>query len=273
MNRPPEGAYIGKALRPAVSIATEYSAAVVRELKLFAAEIREAMAALFEQHDMAMDAKPGTDAKTAIETLLDRWQPRFNALAQRTTKRMMTRTERNANVTLGMSLKEVSEIFAIDLTASNARLQDVIQASTMEAAQLIKRIPAEYLSEVQGAVMRSITTGAGMKDLVPFLTKKYDGNVRWARHVAMDQTRKAYSAITRTKLQRAGVESYIWIHTGGSAHPRKEHIALSGQEFRYDDPPVIDKKTGQRGNTGDLYFCRCVSKPVFRIKQDEQDAA
>ena len=40
-----------------------------------------------------------------------------------------------------------------------------------ENVGLIKSIPAQYLNGVQGAVMRSITTGNGMQDLVPYLQK------------------------------------------------------------------------------------------------------
>ena len=105
--------------------------------------------------------------------------------------------------------------FQIDTSFSDARLEEVIKASTQEAANLIKSIPVNYINEVQGQVMRSITTGQGLKDLVPYLTKKYHGNVRKAKNVALDQTRKAYQSINTSRLKSLGVKKFIWVHSGG----------------------------------------------------------
>lgn len=259
--------WTGAALRPAVSIYTDLGDAVVREIAAMYRDVRRELEQAFAAGDTesAMDASVTSQSRMRINEMRRKWYGRFRELAKREVKRMLQRVTKNSQVTLGQSLREVSETLKIDTSISDARLQEVIKASTQEAAELIKRIPEQFLGDVQGQVMRSITTGRGMQDLVPYLTKKYEGDKRWARHVAMDQTRKSYANINAARLQKLGSESYIWIHSGGSAHPRQEHIELSGKEFRFDDPPVIDKRTGQRGKPGDAIFCRCVMKPVFRF--------
>jgi len=259
----------GGALRPAVNIADDMAAAIIEEIGLMARQTkREMLAALAAGgFDHAMDDSPVSRARIGINSLREKWINRFARLSKTVTRRMIDRTVRNSTVTLGMSLKEVSEGFKIDMTLSNERLQTVISASTQESAQLIKRIPEKYLSDVQGEVMRSITTGRGPADLVPYLTKRYEGDVRWARHVSMDQQRKAYANINQARLQAMGVESYVWVHTGGGRYPRKDHVAMSGKEYRFDDPPVIDEHSGQRGKPGDAIFCRCISKPIFRFNE------
>jgi SPP1 gp7 family putative phage head morphogenesis protein len=263
---------VGKAIRPAVSIGTDYAAVIAAEIRAMALEIKQELAAFFDKPSVesGMDSTPADQAKSLISTILDRWRTRFEVLAVNSTHHMMSRTLRNATAGVNMSLKEIGEFFKIDTSYSDERLKNVIQASTFEASQLIKRIPEQYLSDVQGAVMRSITTGNGMRDLVPFLTEKYQGNVRHARNVALDQTRKAHAAISATQLQKVGVESYIWVHSGGSRHPRQEHIELAGNEFRYDDPPIIDKRTGFRGKPGDAIFCRCIAKPILKFNKVSQ---
>ena len=57
-------------------------------------------------------------------------------------------------------------------------------------------------------------------------------------------------------MEKIGVREYRWLHTSGSRHPRKLHIQMSGSIFRYDDPPVIDERTGLRRNswTGNQLF-------------------
>lgn len=269
MATPKKNELIGGALRPAVSIWQDFGDAITKEIELFARDIAREMKAAFEgSPGMAMDASVTTAAKTRINALREKWYKRFNRLSRKAVDRMMDRTLKNSTVTLNMSLRQAAENLSIDTSFSDQRLQDVISASTQQAAQLIKLIPGKYLDEVQGAVMRSITSGNGMKDLVPFLAEKYKGNVKWARHVAMDQTRKAYASVNTARLQQMGVEEFVWIHTGGGRYPREEHIAMSGKTFRYDDPPVIDKRTGERGLPGSAVFCRCIQKPVIKFGKE-----
>ncbi len=259
---------VGGVLRPNASIAADFAKPVRLMLECMAKDIKRQLLAVFEETGIgqAMDAADGAvRSRTILNKLQEKWAPRFNDMAKDIVGRMIARTVKNSAVTLGMSLKEISKDFEVDTSFLDDRLKEVISASTQEAANLIKLIPQQYLADVQGEVMRSITSGRGQKDLVPFLNKHYEGRIKWARHVAMDQTRKTYSAVTATRLQKLGCESFIWIHTGGGAHPRKDHIAMSGKEFRYDDPPVIAVMGGVevRGLPGQAIFCRCVQKPVF----------
>lgn len=261
---------VGGALRPSLSIGQRLGDEMVDEIVLFWRDVRREMAKVFagDQPGMAMDASVTVSAKRRIQALRDKWGRRFGRLSKTSVNQMISKTLKHSTVTLNLSLREIADNLSIDTAFSDARLADVIAASTQQAAQLIKLIPGKYLDEVQGAVMRSITSGNGMKDLVPFLTEKYKGNVKWARHVAMDQARKSYASINKTRLQQMGIEEYVWIHTGGGRHPREEHIAMSGNTYRYDDPPVIDKRTGERGNPGDAVFCRCIAKPVLKFGKD-----
>ncbi len=258
---------VGAPLRPAVSIYVEMGDLIAREIARMAKSCEKDLREAFERsdHHSAMDDTITAQARIALNALRERWTIRFNRLAKRVTQRMIDRTLKNSAVTLGTSLREVSEGFKIDTSLSDARLQEVIKASTMEAAGLIKRIPEKFLGDVQSQVMRSITNGRGMQDLAPYLTKQYHGQSKWARHVAMDQTRKAYSNINQVRLQAVGCETYIWVHTGGGQHPRKDHIAMNGKEYRWDAPPIIDPKTSERGKPGDAIFCRCIARPVFKL--------
>jgi SPP1 gp7 family putative phage head morphogenesis protein len=113
--------------------------------------------------------------------------------------------------------------------------------------------------------MSAITTGSGLDKLVPYLTKKYEGDARHAKFVALDQIRKASENVNAARLQSLGVEEYVWMHTGGERYPRKLHMRYSGRTFRYDDPPIIDERTGERGKPGDAINCRCRARPVVNF--------
>ena len=264
---------VAGALRPNVGISTDYAKPIVNELELMFRDVqRELKKAFKENHyGQAMDASLASQSRILLNWLLRKWQPRFDEIAKSATNRMIERTLKNSAITLRNSLKQALPDLSIDTSFSNEQLQEVIKASTLEAANLIKIIPYKFLNEVQGQVMRSITTGKGMEDLVPFLTKKYKGNVRHARLVALDQTRKAYQSINTTRLKTLGVKKFIWIHSGGGKEPRELHIKMSGNEYSFDNPPFIGMMYGQdvHGLPGDLPNCRCICKPVINFDLEE----
>lgn len=271
------GGATGGELRPAVGIGADIYSELRAALETMAKEIkREMIAALtkagFVGPKYGQDAADGSyQARVRLNALAKKWEPVFGKLSTKLSDRMVRRTLKHSAVTLGMSLRQISKDFEINTRYIDARLKQVITASTEEAASLIRLIPQQYLGDVQGAVMRSITTGRGLRELVPTLNRLYDGRLKHARMVALDQTRKAYSNINAARLQKVGCKSFIWIHTGGGVHPRKDHIALSGKEFLFDDPPIIGAMYGQevRGLPAQMPNCRCVMKPVFNFGKND----
>jgi len=264
--------HLGKPLIPSAAIWEQWDKAVQPIMKKMYIETRRELTAVFKKTDFigAMDASPVSQSRIVLNSLMSKYQKIFNDLSKSIVDKMISSVMKNSTATLKISLKDYVNPLEIDRTATNARLKELIQASTEEAANLIKRIPEKYLGEVQGEVMRSITTGNGLKDLVPYLTKRYEGDAKWARHVAMDQTRKANAGVNKARMQQLGVEKFKWQHVM-SSHPRKDHIELSGKVFRFDDLPVIDKRTGQKGYVGELPFCRCISTPVFFDNSDNDE--
>lgn len=209
-----------------------------------------------------------------LARLMTRLEAKFSVLFERAasplTKKMVEATLDNSAATLGRSLKDVSADVTLKMTP---RLTEIVDASAAEASALIKRIPTDYLPKVQGDVMRSITTGNGLQDLIPAL-EKHDVQVRnWAANVARDQTRKVYSNINKVRAQEAGVNKFRWVHSGGGNKPREFHLAaapagLNGGIFSFDDPPIIDQRTGERGIPGQLPYCGCTWSPVIELDED-----
>lgn len=258
---------VGGALSPNAGISSDYAKPVVKAITAMYQDVRKELANLYKttNFETAMDASVSSQARILINALLKKWQKRFDEIAKTSTDRMVERTMKNSAVTLNMSLKDASKDFQIDTSFSNEQLSEVIKASTQEAANLIKVIPQNFLNDVQGQVMRSITTGKGMEDLVPFLKKHYSGDIKKARLVALDQTRKTYQSINTSRLKTLGVKKFIWIHSGGGKEPRPLHVKMSGNEYSFDDPPYIGDMYGSavHGLPGDLPYCRCIYKPVI----------
>lgn len=95
---------------------------------------------------------------------------------------------------------------------------------------------------------------------------------RHADLLARDQTLKLNAQITREQHSKAGIERYTW-DTSLDERVRERHRELHGQIFAYDDPPIIDPRTGERGHPGDDYQCRCVAIPIVPWLDDEPEEA
>jgi SPP1 gp7 family putative phage head morphogenesis protein len=281
--KPGPDAQRGSVLSPNAAIEQEYTAVILTLIRRMCDETKKALQAVFSGEarpelaaphalDEVDDLPASISAKSrvALNAIMDKYEPLFNRWAKKATKRMMDRTVKNSGVTLGMSLRQMSAAIQLDAAKMSPALLEIISASTTEAVSLIKLIPAQYLTKVQGAVSRSITTGNGLQDLVPFLEKQYQGNVRHARNVAIDQTRKAYNGVNAGRMSAIGVKTYEWIHTSGSREPRQVHIALNGKVCSLDDPPYIGEMYGEAvyGKPGDLPLCRCRMRPILDFSDD-----
>lgn len=264
----------GAALNLSVTIAREYEQPLLVIIRKMADEMKRELKRVFNEstHHGAMDDADGggnvaAQARITLNALLEKYEPIFARVGKKTTKRMMSRVAKNSAVTLGMSLRQAADGITLKTDLMPPSVLEIISACTTEATGLIRLIPQKYITEVQGQVMRSIVSGNGLQDLVPFLNDKYGQNIRHARNVAMDQTRKAYSGITAGRLQALGVKKYEWLHIGGSNHPRTDHVEMSGKIYELDNPPIIGTMYGKqvRGKPGDLPNCRCVMKPIIEF--------
>lgn len=228
---------------------------------------------LIEVMDARRDFNPVEIIAQKLGQMLDRWAAIFEEGAKVIASKMVASTIKRSDMELPKSLKTVS----LDLTLKPTPAFNVyMDAATQEAAALIKRVPGEFIPNVQQDVMRSITQGKGLQDLVRDLDKREVKVKNWSKNVARDQTRKAYATVNRVRLQEAGVRKFKWIHSGGSNEPRPHHIkrwpsGLNGGIFSFDDPPIIDPRTGERGLPGQLPFCGCTFAPHIDLEGEDDE--
>lgn len=257
-------------------------AAIADAVKRMSKDARKELAAIFEDAPAAQmgAAQDGVSDRSGfvIHLLKNRWARVFEDIARRSVSEMAASVLLASDSGIRRNIEQLTESLTIDTRFQNERLKEVLDASTQQAASLITRIPERFLEDVGEQTMRSITSGRGMQDLVPYLENRYEGDIKWARHVAMDQTRKTFASVNETQFRAMGVEEYEWVHTQGGRYPREWHKhELNGKIFRWDDPPWIDPpgtKNRQKGHPGTAIFCRCIAKPVFSfLKKKEQSHA
>jgi SPP1 gp7 family putative phage head morphogenesis protein len=215
------------------------------------------------------NANIGSQARILVRSLEKRFNALFAKRAPLIAEQMAAGAEAASKTALHGSLQKMTGGLSLKTSLMTPQLKAVYRAQVAQNVGLIKTIASEYLHKVEGSVMRSITTGRGLQDLVPAL-EQYEGYThRKAKNVALDQTRKTYNAINQGRMTAIGVKRFQWIHSGGGAEPRELHMAMDGQVFSFDNPPVIDEKTGERGIPGQAINCRCTMAPVFDFSDTE----
>jgi SPP1 gp7 family putative phage head morphogenesis protein len=252
-------------VRALSGITAQMTAQVTREIvKLFKSETGSEY--------FAQDATIASQSRILMSALGSKFNDLFAKKARPLAETMATQAERASSPALHASLQKLSGGMSLKTTGIPTGLGEIYKAAVAENVSLIKSISTQYLQQVEGAVMRSITSGAGLQDLVPAL-QKYEGMThRRARNIALDQTRKTYNAINRGRMEAIGVRQFMWHHSGGGAHPREDHIEMDGKIYSFDDLPVIDRRTGERGIPGQAPNCRCTMSPVFQFEPKEPES-
>jgi SPP1 gp7 family putative phage head morphogenesis protein len=260
----------GETLTPNVAPSVRYVQSLQSLTAQMTQQVKREIIKLFKAQGMAegftQDASIASQSRILMTSLADKFNDLFGKRAKPLSETMVAQVEKTSSKSLHSSLAKLSGGMSLSTASLKTPfMRDVITATVAENVGLIKSISADYLMQVQGEVMRSITTGRGLADLVPAI-EKYEGQThRRAKNIALDQTRKAYNNINRAKLEAIGVKQFMWIHSGGGAHPREDHVRMDGQIYDFDNPPIIDSRTGERGIPGQAVNCKCTMKPIFNF--------
>lgn len=179
---------------------------------------------------------------------------KVQAMAKLTRKLSIREWKRAVKATLGIDLMDdyyTGELF-----------RELMEKWVNDNVDLVKTIPQESLGKMRSIVMDGYRNGETTTSIVKKLQRAYSIDRRHAQLLARDQIAKLNSNIAQQQQRDAGVEEYIW-STSGDARVRPSHERLNGKRFRWDDPPVVDEKTGRRCHPGEDYECRCVALAVF----------
>src|SRR5690606_4228755 len=150
---------------------------------------------------MAMDKSISSQARIITNKLMDKFDKLFSEKSKKLSKKMVKDISSISKTNLHSSLKKLSGGLSLKTGIVTEGVKEVANAIVAENVSLIKSIPEKYFKDITGSVMRSITTGNGVSDLITDI-QKYDGQTkRRATNIALDQTRKAYNAINKQRMQ------------------------------------------------------------------------
>ena len=269
----------GKPLEYNASVEEKYVKALSALVRMMISETERQVKALFETDSAQLhrdgitgtgqDASIASQARKLTNALARKFSAHFAKRAKGLAEAMVSNVNQASKSTLHGSLKELSGGLSLETSVLTGPLHDVMKATVTENVGLIKSIASEYQTKVQGSVMRSITTGNGLQDLTADLEKLQGMTQRRAKNIALDQTRKAYNGINRGRMQALGIKKFEWLHSAGGQNPRPDHVEMSGNVYSFDNLPVIDERTGERGIPGQAPNCRCRMVPVLEFDRGE----
>lgn len=254
----------GKALapqRPSAGVEAAYSKALTDLVEEMAASVDYWVQANYRKIEpqVAQDASPASVLQGIMNKLTARWRTRFNEIADELARRFVKQAQGHADRQLNFDLQRNG--FAIKFRPT-AEMRQAAALSAAENVTLIKSIPEQYLSQVEGAVMRSALRGGDLGSLTQELKDRYGVTHRRAAFIARDQNRKVGEAMTRTRQIGLGITEAIWQHSHGGKHPRESHVKAGRDKLRYrlDQGAYID---GEWIFPGSEPNCRCFSKPII----------
>ena len=165
--------------------------------------------------------------------------------------------------------RQVQSVMGIDIRLRVPEVSGLLDSFRSENLDLIVRGPVrgESVSLTDDKVDRigDILSGGENRRVETIAGQIQDElgiTDRRAALIARDQVLGLNGDITQARHEAAGIEEYTW-STSKDERVRPGHAELEGTRQRYDDPPVIDEKTGRTGNPGDDFQCRCVGIPII----------
>lgn len=267
----------GSALNPSAAVAARYNDELQKMVDRMMDQVEKEIKKFFEsdtaEEFYAQDASISSQARIMTNFFITQIGAAFSRKAKGVSERMVKGAEASSKTALHSSLRELSGGLSLKTGLVPDELNESFTAAVAENIQLIKNIPQQTLTQIQGAVMRSIQPGGnGLQDLIPYLESQKEITKRRARNIALDQTRKAFNEANTIRMQSLGIKKFEWVHSGGGVHPRHLHKnVLNGKTFSFDDLPVIGVMYGAevRGIPGQLPNCRCTMRPVIEFEDDD----
>jgi len=224
---------------------------------------------------IAEDAKPGEYAKArqewasvrspyakinkVMKTLKQRWIDKFNEQAPKIAESYVRDMYKSSDSAFMQALKASGWTVNFKLTPS---IKDSFTASLSENVGLIKSIPEQYLTQVEGIVSRSYTAGRDLGTMTKELKELYPKIGKRAAIIARDQSNKANAVVNRTRQLELGITEAIWMHSYGGKEPRPDHVAANGKTYKIEQGCYI---SGEYIQPGEKINCRCVSRPILPI--------
>lgn len=166
-------------------------------------------------------------------------------------------------IELDITEKEKDKILsAIDKNFKISK-KEIEKNYTANLQKYTKKWLIEKIPEMRLKIQKAVLDGYRQDEVQTMLEKEYGIMERKAKFLAQNETSIMIAQLKKATYKEMGFDEFVW-NTILDSKERPEHRKLNGKIFRFDNPPVIDERTGQRGLPGETYNCRCSLTPIRR---------
>lgn len=158
--------------------------------------------------------------------------------------------------------KNVKKVNILEFDFTDEQKEEIARNYTNNMQLYIKDFVQKRLPEMRHKVAQAVLEGYREIDVQKMLQTEYGIAERKAKFLAQNETSIMLAQIKKVHYSAMGFDSFMW-HTILDARERPLHRELNGKIFSFDNPPVIDERTGQRGLPGETYNCRCNLTPIM----------
>lgn len=242
------------------SLAAEYAAAMVEAQALGTVGDAEALRAA----DAAGD---GAALWRQLGALRKRWEKHFEDVAARLAWDFVNAAYQ-ANRRAWQSRVERD---GFDVPMQLTEAQRAVQAvKVVDNVSLIRSIPAEYFTKVEGAVSRGFLAGRDLATVATELRATGHSTVKRAALIARDQSNKLTAQMNSARQRELGITYAYWKHSTVDKDPRVNHLRASREGWIFDTQVGID--FGDQFGVvlpGVAINCRCGSRSIIPAIDEE----
>jgi len=208
---------------------------------------------------MAVDESSPAALQAVIDRMVSEWEGRFEEFGKTWARGFTAASVGSADRAMAAALKRAG--FTVKFTIS-AKVREIVTASVASNVQLIKSIPAEYLTQVQGHVQRSVMAGRDLGTLSKALVEQFGVTKKRAALISRHQNNMATASVQRARQEELGITEAIWLHSAGGRQPRPTHVTQSGKPYKISEG-WLDPATDKHIWPGTEINCGCVSKSII----------
>jgi len=181
-------------------------------------------------------------------------------------------------------INQFTQIAKNDFNKNKANLGISIEWNEDIAANLQASINEGYqknfagFTEKQAVEIRSwlhdsyVNGNLTKKAAADYFAEQYGISEQRARFWARQELSLFVSTLKTEQMNAAGYRYYIW-NAVGDERTRPDHMELHGTLQDTYNPPIIDKRTGRRGNPGIDFNCRCFAQFITEEEYLERQNA
>lgn len=168
--------------------------------------------------------------------------------------------------------KTLRKVVGVGFLTAEPGLRDQLRLFVQTNANLITKLQADKISEIQGVIERGFAQGLRHTEVAKQVMEKAKTTKTRARLIARDQVSKLNGRLTQMRQEEAGVSKYIW-RDSDDTRVRTSHANMDGKLGRWDDASLYatvsapNKWKSRSGinavelHPGQDILCRCFAEP------------